>query len=101
MLNQLHFQVKVMENMIEDPCNCWPHLQSVFGWLKKIKLFSVKVWRNIWVNRGPWYKTTTFTRVRVFNTTFNNISFISLRPVFLVEKSAVPGENHRTAASHW
>jgi len=32
--------------------------------------------------------------VMVFNATFNNIS------VFLVEETGVPGENHRTAASH-
>jgi hypothetical protein len=37
-------------------------------------------------------------RVMVFNTTFSNISVISLRSVLLVEE---PGENHRPAASHW
>jgi len=30
----------------------------------------------------------------VFNTTFNNISAISWRPVLLVEEFGVPGENH-------
>jgi hypothetical protein len=30
----------------------------------------------------------------VFNTTFNNISVISLRSVLLVEETEVPGENH-------
>ena len=39
-------------------------------------------------------------RVMVFNATFNNISVISLRSVLLVEKTRVPGENHRPAASH-
>jgi hypothetical protein len=33
-------------------------------------------------------------RVMVFNTTFNNIS------VLLVEETGVPGENHRSVASH-
>jgi hypothetical protein len=33
-------------------------------------------------------------RVKVFNTTFNNISVISWRPVVLVEETGVPGENH-------
>jgi hypothetical protein len=34
-------------------------------------------------------------RIMVFNATFNNISVISWRSVLLVEKIAVPGENHR------
>ena len=36
----------------------------------------------------------------VFNATFNNISVISCS-VLLVEEIEVPGENHRSAASHW
>jgi len=37
----------------------------------------------------------------VFNATFNNMSAISWRSVLLVEKTGVPRENHRPAASHW
>jgi hypothetical protein len=37
----------------------------------------------------------------VFNATFNNISVISLQSVLLVEKTGVPGEIHRSVASHW
>jgi hypothetical protein len=37
----------------------------------------------------------------VFNATFNTISVISWRSVLLVEKTGVPGENNRPAASHW
>jgi len=37
----------------------------------------------------------------VFSATFNNISVISWRSVFLVDETGVPGENHRPAASHW
>ena len=37
----------------------------------------------------------------VFNTTFNNISFISWRSVLFVEETGVPRENHWPAASHW
>jgi hypothetical protein len=37
----------------------------------------------------------------VFNTTFNNISAISRRPVLLVEETGVPGKNHQPAACHW
>ena len=39
--------------------------------------------------------------VMVFNTTFNNISVVSLWSVLLVEETGVPGENHRPIASHW
>ena len=38
-------------------------------------------------------------RVKVFNTTVNNISVISWRPVVLVEETGVPGENHLLATS--
>ena len=37
----------------------------------------------------------------VFNATFNTISAISWRSVLLVEKTGVPGENHRPVANHW
>jgi hypothetical protein len=36
----------------------------------------------------------------MFNDTFNNISAISWQSVLLVEKTGVPGDNHRPAASH-
>ena len=38
--------------------------------------------------------------IMVFNSTFNNISVISWRSVYLVEETKVPGENHRPVASH-
>ena len=40
-------------------------------------------------------------RVMVFNATFNNITFISWRPVLVVEEAGVPGENYRPWASNW
>ena len=40
-------------------------------------------------------------RFMVFNTTFNNISFISWRSVFLVEETGLTGEHHRPVTSHW
>ena len=46
-------------------------------------------------------KSDLRVRVMVFNTTFNNISFISWCQVLLVEETRVPEENHRSAASHW
>ena len=39
--------------------------------------------------------------IMVFNTTFNNISAISLRSVLLLEESEVLREHYRPAASHW
>ena len=36
-----------------------------------------------------------------FTATFNNISAISWCSVLLVEKTGVPGENHRPVASLW
>jgi len=35
----------------------------------------------------------------VFNATFKNISVISFKSVLLVERTGVPGENHRPVAS--
>jgi hypothetical protein len=37
----------------------------------------------------------------LFKVTFNNISAISWRPVLVVAKAGVPGENHRSRASNW
>ena len=39
-------------------------------------------------------------RVMVFNATFNTMSVISWRSVLLVEETGVPGENHRSPATH-
>jgi hypothetical protein len=48
----------------------------------------------------PWMRIWALG-LMVFNITFNNISVISWRSVLLVEKTWVPGENHRPVASHW
>jgi hypothetical protein len=37
----------------------------------------------------------------VSSATFHNGSFISQRPVLLLEENPVPAENHRPVASHW
>ena len=39
-------------------------------------------------------------RAMVFNATFNNIPGISRRSVLLVEKTGIPGEDHRPVGSH-
>ena len=41
-----------------------------------------------------------FVCLKVFNTTFNNISVISWWSVVLMEETGEPGENHRPVASH-
>jgi hypothetical protein len=40
-------------------------------------------------------------RVRVLNSTFNNISVTSWQSALLVEETRVLRENHRPATSHW
>jgi len=40
------------------------------------------------------------TRLMVFSTTFNNISVILWRSVFLVDETGGPRENHQPVASH-
>jgi hypothetical protein len=40
-------------------------------------------------------------RIMVLSDTFNNIAVISWRSVLLVVETGVPGENHRSAGSHW
>jgi hypothetical protein len=39
--------------------------------------------------------------VIVFHATFNNISVILCQSVLFVEETGVPGENQRSAVSHW
>ena len=46
-------------------------------------------------------KPVLFGWFMVFNATFNDISVLSCRPVLLVGETGVPGENQRSAASHW
>jgi len=45
-------------------------------------------------NKNNW------VRVMVFNATFYNISVILWRLALLVEKTRVPGENHKPVVSH-
>ena len=42
-----------------------------------------------------------WSRVMVFNSTFNNISVILWWSVLLVEETGVPGESHRPVTSYW
>jgi hypothetical protein len=82
-------------------------LQLNVFYTKNLKDVSMK-WGVIILSTpfNNWSCINTFVhifsiRFMVLNVTFNNISVILWRSVLLVEKSGVPGENHRPAASHW
>jgi hypothetical protein len=51
--------------------------------------------------KGHWIFVNIFYMVMVFNDTFNNISAISWRSVFMVRGNRSTRENHQPAASHW
>ena len=69
--------------------------------LNYIFFLHTKKKRKIKQNKTSKGKMVIFLiRVMVFIATFNNISVISRPSVLLVEKTGVPGENHRPAASH-
>jgi len=46
------------------------------------------------------FKLSEMIKVKVFNTTFNNISVTSWQSVLLVGETGVPRENNRPDASH-
>jgi hypothetical protein len=48
-----------------------------------------------------WFLLSVTNKNHQPNDTFNNISVISWRSDFLMEKTWVPGENHWPPASHW
>ena len=52
---------------------------------------------NFWLHS---LKVGWFGCFMAFNATFNNVSVISWRSVLLVEETGVPGEDHRSVASH-
>ena len=52
-----------------------------------LQFIFTRLWRLLWF--------------MLLNSTFNNTSVISWWSVILVEETGVPGENHRTVASHW
>jgi hypothetical protein len=83
--------------------NCLPfqstsaYLKVLVGFLLVNGMFSVKCFWTI-VCVVSWMVGLRFM---VFNVTFKNISVISWLSVLLVEETWVPGENHRSVASHW
>jgi hypothetical protein len=69
-----------------------------------LHIIMISKWHvNVLIQRIPYIVVYLIymARVMVFNATFNNILVISWRSVLLVEKTRVPGENHRSVASHW
>ena len=70
----------------------WAYLVKVIWETHRAHYFiSTSLLREIWIG----------VRVMVFYATFKNISFISWRSVLFVDEAGVPGENQRTAESHW
>ena len=65
----------------------YPKLKELLLFI--IPLLIVKLFWMVWF------------RLMMFNTTFINISVISLHSVLLVEETRVPRENHRLVACHW
>jgi hypothetical protein len=62
-------------------------------------LFFTLYYNEQWSTWGRYFRL--FVCLIVVNATFTNILVISWRSVLLVEETGVPGENHRTVASHW
>ena len=54
-----------------------------------------------WKSRSWFGIGTKSGRIMVLNATFNNISVISCRSVWLVKETGVPGEIYRPDVSHW
>jgi hypothetical protein len=78
-------------------CNEWDMLTKSFYGFHNSCLYAVNILTVFSANvTGIGIRF----RVMVFNATFNNISVILWRPVLLVEKIGVLGENHRPTASH-
>ena len=66
-------------------------------WYLILKLFrqgGIVCYNSLWLGEVR-------VRVRVINTTFNNVSVISWWSVLWVGKPELHGENHGHAASHW
>ena len=66
-----------------------------------ILLFNLCVFVYSWHCRDTKRIYWTCSYVLVSNTTFNNISVISLRSVLFVDETVLSGEKHRSVASHW
>jgi hypothetical protein len=77
-----------------------------FTWQHKHSCYMLKIISLCRPGSFDWRRNfTPFVRDKglvymVFNATFNNISVILWRSVFLVEETGVPGEHHRPVASH-
>ena len=67
-------------------------MSHIYGIIKKVLLMLMFKDEVVYLQN--------YVCLMVFNATFNNISVISWRSVLLVEKTGVPGENHRPVASH-
>ena len=69
------------------------------------KIDRYSFYQSTHYNNMSFFKVRQFisivmSRVMEFNAAFNNMLFISGKSVLLVEKTGVPRENHRPAASY-
>jgi hypothetical protein len=67
-----------------------------YNWSCSNTIHASPVSQSIW---KPSFQV--WVRLMAFNSTFNNISVVSWRSVYLVEETRVPGENHWPVTSHW
>ena len=74
--------------------HAWQWDSQLIPYLPVVHSEEKNKWNNV---SWHWYSVS----LMVFKATFNNISVASWQSVLLVEKTRVPGENHRPAASHW
>jgi len=96
-----HYQVTVTSSQVT--LDCWSLCCYLYYWCNVLMPLHHFHWildleKIVICNiASEWPKI----EVMVLNTTFNNISVISQPSVLLVEETAVPGENHQPAVSHW
>jgi hypothetical protein len=92
--------LKLMGFFFQKHLMFWSLWRTLFGpksaRFQAIPFYMSKTWKTL-----NYSVLQNWGRVIMFNATFNNISVILWRSVLLVEETGVPGENHRSVASHW
>ena len=75
---------------------------KIFNYNDRIRLYKQYQWNTEEIAMNVEISSDNIgVRVMVFNATFNNISAISSRSIFLVEETGVSGEKQWPAVSHW
>jgi hypothetical protein len=98
---------KVISSIIGIRCsrlkqNCLRNDGKESYWCSILTITLIKWLKYFYFLKWEFIKALSVrVRVMVINVTSNNISVISWRSVLLEEETGVPGENHRSVASHW